>query len=99
MFRRMLGQERRVQSVGGVQAGMTGTEGADRRPTVGIDGRNDHRADPDLASTFDDRIAIAGEGVVVEMDVAVDELGHDSFFVHWQRVPRLSREDNVTSVS
>jgi hypothetical protein len=33
------------------------------------------------------------------MDVTVDKLEHDLFFVHWQRVPRLPREDNVTSAS
>jgi hypothetical protein len=33
------------------------------------------------------------------MDVTVDESGHDLFVVHWQRVLRFPREDNVTSVS
>jgi hypothetical protein len=99
MFRRMVGQEHRMQTVGGMQAGMAGAEVPDGRPAVGIDGRNDHRADASLAGAFDDRATVAGEGVVIEMDVTVDESGHDLFFVDWQRVLRFLREDNVTSVS
>jgi hypothetical protein len=99
MFRRMVGQEHRMQTVGGMQAGMAGAEVPDGRPAVGIDGRNDHRADAGLAGAFDDRATVAGEGVVIEMDVTVDESGHDLFFVDWQRVLRFLREDNVTSVS
>ena len=99
MFRRMVGQEHRMQTVGGMQAGMVGTKVLYRRPAVGIDGRDDHRADPGPTGAFEDRVTVAGEGVVIQMDVAVDELEHDLLFVHWQRVPRLPREDNVTSVS
>jgi len=88
-----------MQTVGGMEAGMAGAEVPDGRPAVGIDGRNDHRADASLAGAFDDRATVAGEGVVIEMDVTVDESGHDLFFVDWQRVLRFLREDNVTSVS
>jgi len=88
-----------MQTVGGMQAGMVGAKVPYRRPTVGVDGRDDHRADPGPAGAFEYRVTVAGEGVVIQMDVTVDKLEHDLFFVHWQRVPRLPREDNVTSAS
>jgi hypothetical protein len=78
---------------------VAGAEVPDPRPAVGVDGRNDHCADPGLAGAFDDRATVVGEGAVIEMDVTVDESGHDLFFVRWQRVLRFLREDNVTSVS
>ncbi|EIM03819.1 hypothetical protein UUC_04721 [Rhodanobacter denitrificans] len=99
MLRRMLRQEQGVQPIGGVHPGMTGAELADFQPAPGIDGRNDQRVDAALAGAFDDRLEIASERLVVEMHVAVDERYPGSFFVHWQRVLRRWREDNVTSVS
>lgn len=71
-----------------MKAGVKGAEVADFRPASGIDGGNDHPADPGQAGALDDCLAVVGEGGIIEMDMAVDELEHDPLFVRWQRVPR-----------
>jgi len=80
----MMGQEHRMQAEGRMQPGMIGAQRLYPRPTAGVDGRYDHRLDASLAGAFDHCVAIDGERLVIEMDVAVDQLGRRAIFVHWQ---------------
>jgi hypothetical protein len=96
---RMVCEETRVQSIGRMQFDVTGAECLDAWPTALINGRNDHRLDSGLARALEDGVAIVGEGVVIEMDVAVDEFVHVVVFVRWQRVRCGEHKHNATDAS
>jgi hypothetical protein len=82
--RKMIAQKHRMQAESGMQLGMVGAQCLDPRPAVDIDGRYDHGVDTGPAGAFDHRIAIDRERVVIEMDMAVDQLGREAIFVHWE---------------
>jgi hypothetical protein len=68
-----------MQAVGRMQPGVVRAEFPDPRPASGVDSWNDHRVDPGLAGAIDHGAAIGGERVVIEVDMAVDKLGPNSF--------------------
>lgn len=84
MYREMIRKEHRVQAESGMQPRVIGAQRLDPRPAVGADGRYDHGVDASQPRSFDHRVAIDGEGLVIEMNVAVDQLERGAIFVHWQ---------------
>lgn len=64
-----------MDAIGGKNAPSRGAQTGDARPVSPLDGRHDEGLDARVQGARDDLVTVRIEGVIVQMDMGIDERG------------------------